>query len=143
MYSEMLKTRFGQYLRANAFGPTCRAWAGKHRQLIRVTHLPDSTRRCTRSLSLTTTLMDRQDDFPTGYQKLSVVDDPNSTLLEEEFGGSPRPLSAKEERTSRIQFYSLCWSLFVIGWNDGSTGPLLPRIHEVYKVGFTTIYTSF
>ncbi|KJA28717.1 hypothetical protein HYPSUDRAFT_1082544 [Hypholoma sublateritium FD-334 SS-4] len=87
--------------------------------------------------------MDRQDGSPTGYQKLSVVDDPNATLLEDELGGSQRPLSAREERTSRIQFYSLCCSLFIIGWNDGSTGPLLPRIHEVYKVGFDTLSWIF
>lgn len=37
-------------------------------------------------------------------------------------------------RRSRIQFVALCWSLFMAGWNDGSTGPLLPRIQEVYHV---------
>jgi hypothetical protein len=35
----------------------------------------------------------------------------------------------------RIQFAVLCWSLFLLGWNDGCTGPLLPRIQEVYHVG--------
>lgn len=35
---------------------------------------------------------------------------------------------------SKIQFASLCWSLFLAGWNDGTTGPLLPRIQEVYHV---------
>ena len=29
---------------------------------------------------------------------------------------------------------TLCWSLFLAGWNDGSTGPLLPRIQTVYHV---------
>ena len=32
------------------------------------------------------------------------------------------------------QFVTLCWSLFLAGWNDGTTGPLLPRIQEVYHV---------
>ena len=36
---------------------------------------------------------------------------------------------------SQIQFMALCWSLFLLGWNDGCTGPLLPRIKEVYHVG--------
>ena len=36
---------------------------------------------------------------------------------------------------SQIQFTALCWSLFLLGWNDGSTGPLLIRIKEVYHVG--------
>ena len=35
----------------------------------------------------------------------------------------------------RIQFAALCWSLFLLGWNDGCTGPTLPRIQEVYHVG--------
>ena len=34
----------------------------------------------------------------------------------------------------RIQFFSLCWSLFLLGWCDSSTGPLLPRIQNVYHV---------
>lgn len=40
----------------------------------------------------------------------------------------------KEALTARAQFLALCWSLFVIGWTDGSTGPLLLRIQEYYEV---------
>ena len=44
--------------------------------------------------------------------------------------------SLKTQKTrGRIQFAVLCWSLFLLGWNDGCTGPLLPRIQEVYHVG--------
>lgn len=42
----------------------------------------------------------------------------------------------KEARIARAQFLALCWALFVIGWTDGSTGPLLPRIQNVYDVSF-------
>lgn len=35
----------------------------------------------------------------------------------------------------RIQFLTLCWTLFVAGWNDGTTGPLLSRMQENYHVG--------
>jgi len=35
---------------------------------------------------------------------------------------------------ARIQFFSLCWTLFLAGWSDGSTGPLLPRIQSNYHV---------
>lgn len=35
---------------------------------------------------------------------------------------------------ARIQFASVCFSLFLAGWNDGTTGPLLPRIQKVYHV---------
>ena len=35
---------------------------------------------------------------------------------------------------AKIQFFTLCWTLFLIGWSDSSTGPLLPRIQSVYHV---------
>ena len=37
---------------------------------------------------------------------------------------------------ARIQFAALCYCLFLAGWNDGTTGPLLPRIQEVYHVSW-------
>jgi hypothetical protein len=42
----------------------------------------------------------------------------------------------KETCVARAQFLALCWALFVIGWTDGSTGPLLPRIQKFYDVGW-------
>ena len=42
----------------------------------------------------------------------------------------------KEARMARAQFLALCWALFVIGWTDGSTGPLLPRIQSFYDVSW-------
>ena len=42
----------------------------------------------------------------------------------------------KETRMARAQFLALCWALFVIGWTDGSTGPLLPRIQSFYDVSW-------
>lgn len=33
-----------------------------------------------------------------------------------------------------LQFASLCFTLFVAGWNDGTTGPLLPRMQTNYHV---------
>ncbi|KAG0691994.1 hypothetical protein DFH29DRAFT_606851 [Suillus ampliporus] len=36
---------------------------------------------------------------------------------------------------ARVQFATVCGSMYVAGWNDGSTGPLLPRIQTVYGVG--------
>ena len=44
-----------------------------------------------------------------------------------------RPSPAQRKRAN-IQFVTLCWTLFLAGWNDGTTGPLLPRIQEVYGV---------
>ena len=33
-----------------------------------------------------------------------------------------------------LQLASVCYSMFLAGWNDGTTGPLLPRIQKFYKV---------
>jgi hypothetical protein len=48
---------------------------------------------------------------------------------------SPPSLLKSQKTKGRIQFAVLCWSFFLIGWSDGSTGPMLPRIQEVYHVG--------
>ncbi|KAF8805637.1 MFS general substrate transporter [Phlegmacium glaucopus] len=49
----------------------------------------------------------------------------------------------KEALTARAQFLALCWSLFLIGWTDGSIGPLLPRIQKFYDVGFGSVSWIF
>jgi hypothetical protein len=48
-------------------------------------------------------------------------------------------LSAKlrtQKTREKIQFAALCWFVCLEGWNDGSNGPLLPRIQKVYGVHF-------
>jgi hypothetical protein len=40
-------------------------------------------------------------------------------------------------RKSRMHFAALCLCLFLVGWNDGSTGPLLPALQESYHVLFS------
>lgn len=53
---------------------------------------------------------------------------------------SPSPVpesthpTAEERWKARMQFAACCLPLFVMGWNDGATGPLLPRIQENYHV---------
>lgn len=74
---------------------------------------------------------------PTNTEKASekvICSDANAT----------RPPSLKDvdaavktpamRRKARVQFATLCWSIFVAGWNDGTIGPLLPRLQEVYHV---------
>lgn len=39
-----------------------------------------------------------------------------------------------QRRKAFMQFAALCCSIFVAGWNDGTLGPLLPRLQEVYHV---------
>ncbi|KAK1223948.1 hypothetical protein PQX77_013169 [Marasmius sp. AFHP31] len=44
---------------------------------------------------------------------------------------------------ARIQLGTLFWTMFLAGWNDGTTGPLLPRIQEVYHVNDTIVSLIF
>ncbi|KAI6019796.1 MFS general substrate transporter [Pisolithus orientalis] len=48
-----------------------------------------------------------------------------------------------QRRRAHIQFATLCWSLYLAGWNDGTTGPLLPRIQRVYSVNFAVVSLLF
>ncbi|KAG1745200.1 MFS general substrate transporter [Suillus lakei] len=50
----------------------------------------------------------------------------------------------RTQRTrEKIQFVTLCWFIYLEGWNDGSNGPLLPRIQKVYGVGYATVSLIF
>ena len=62
-------------------------------------------------------------------------DDMNGTASGNSIASVPSALLKTQKIRARIQFTALCWSLFLLGWNDGSTGPLLIRIKEVYHVG--------
>ncbi|KAH0839564.1 MFS general substrate transporter [Lanmaoa asiatica] len=42
-----------------------------------------------------------------------------------------------------IQFVTLCWFIYLEGWNDGTNGPLLPRIQRVYGVGYAVVSLIF
>ncbi|KAH9852215.1 MFS general substrate transporter [Lenzites betulinus] len=46
-------------------------------------------------------------------------------------------------RKGWMQFATLCWSIYVAGWNDGTLGPLLPRLQEVYHVGYAVVSLIF
>ncbi|KAJ7826866.1 major facilitator superfamily domain-containing protein [Mycena olivaceomarginata] len=53
------------------------------------------------------------------------------------------PIGKKHEIRETIQLVTLCWTLFVAGWNDGSVGPLIPRIQQVYHVRYTVLSLVF
>jgi hypothetical protein len=55
----------------------------------------------------------------------------DSSTMRDETGQATR---SKKNSREYVQLSALYWSMFVLGWNDGSTGPLLPRIQEVYHV---------
>ncbi|KAF7426170.1 hypothetical protein PC9H_008537 [Pleurotus ostreatus] len=50
---------------------------------------------------------------------------------------------ARFRRTGMIQFATLCWCLYLEGWNDGTTGPLLPVIQRDFGVGFAVVSMLF
>ncbi|KAJ3509222.1 hypothetical protein NLJ89_g5332 [Agrocybe chaxingu] len=52
-------------------------------------------------------------------------------------GSSARPLTPQQKRSGAIHFLTVCWCLYLVGWNDGSTGALLPRIREQYNIGYS------
>ena len=45
-----------------------------------------------------------------------------------------RCITPSMKRKAWWQFAALCGSIWVAGWNDGTLGPLLPRLQEVYHV---------
>ncbi|KAJ7247822.1 major facilitator superfamily domain-containing protein [Mycena rebaudengoi] len=51
--------------------------------------------------------------------------------------------STQQLRLGRIQTVALCWAVFAAGWNDGSLGPLLPRIQDFYGLGYLVVSIIF
>ncbi|KAH9942152.1 MFS general substrate transporter [Epithele typhae] len=49
----------------------------------------------------------------------------------------PLPLKA------HFMYGTLLWTMFLSGWNDGTPGPLIPRIQEVYHIGFIVVSLIF
>ncbi|RDX45187.1 MFS general substrate transporter [Lentinus brumalis] len=82
------------------------------------------------------------------YRKsLDMVETGPAECLDSQSGRVPSSAVAAgtpaSRRLARIQFATLCWTLFLAGWNDGTTGPLLPRIQRVYHVGFAVVSVIF
>jgi len=46
-------------------------------------------------------------------------------------------------RYETVGFASILYFIFVMGWNDGTQGPLLPAIQAHYHVGFTVVSIIF
>nr|GAT57351.1 predicted protein [Mycena chlorophos] len=51
--------------------------------------------------------------------------------------------TAKHRRTDRFQMIALCGTLFLSGWNDGSVGPLIPKIQDFYHLSYTIVSLIF
>ena len=48
---------------------------------------------------------------------------------------APRSRTREQIRAGHLQFFAACYASMLAGWNDGTTGPLLPQIQQVYGVG--------
>ncbi|KAJ4501451.1 major facilitator superfamily domain-containing protein [Lentinula lateritia] len=61
------------------------------------------------------------------------------STLEYDVGSRDKAISQYKGR-EYIQLAALYWCMFLAGWNDGSTGPLLPRIQEVGYIIVSLIF---
>ncbi|KAG8809915.1 hypothetical protein FRC17_003175, partial [Serendipita sp. 399] len=52
-------------------------------------------------------------------------------------------ITPQMRRREKIVIAAMCYALFLAGWNDGTIGPLLPRIQTVYHLGFTIVSMVF
>ncbi|KAI0631012.1 MFS general substrate transporter [Trametes polyzona] len=70
-----------------------------------------------------------------------------SVLAEDETSSTAPALSAAQRavhrRKSLVHFLALCGCVFCMGWNDGTTGPMLPRIQANYHVNFAVVSLLF
>ncbi|KAH9852214.1 MFS general substrate transporter [Lenzites betulinus] len=60
-----------------------------------------------------------------------------------ELQNQPGVLTPAMRRKATMQFVTLCCSMFVAGWNDGTLGPLLPRVQAEYHVGYAVVSLIF
>ncbi|KAL5501376.1 hypothetical protein ACEPAH_8636 [Sanghuangporus vaninii] len=61
-------------------------------------------------------------------------------------GKTPSVLSEMSKEERRFEILSYCTTLgilFMQGWNDGTTGPLLPTMQSHYKIGYTVVSLIF
>jgi len=56
-------------------------------------------------------------------------------------GNRAQAVSPKARKLLEIQYGCLCLALFLAGWNDGTNGPLIPRIRHYYNA--SPIVASF
>ncbi|KAH9941583.1 MFS general substrate transporter [Epithele typhae] len=69
-----------------------------------------------------------------------------SVLFEGETGSSASLTPAQQSENKRrvlLNFVTLCICVFMNGWNDGTNGPMLPRIQEYYHIGYAVVSLIF
>jgi hypothetical protein len=84
-----------------------------------------------RSLTTNTLARPKSNTEPrdVAYQDVGALEQNNgSSSVQEDIDTKARKTKA------HAQFFSLCLAMFLAGWNDGSNGPLIPKIQSVYHV---------
>ncbi|KAL5481136.1 hypothetical protein ACEPAI_10077 [Sanghuangporus weigelae] len=51
--------------------------------------------------------------------------------------------ASKLKRVEYVSIAALMWAMFLMGWNDGTAGPLLPALQRNYHVGFAIVSLVF
>ncbi|KAG9051448.1 hypothetical protein FS837_006624 [Tulasnella sp. UAMH 9824] len=64
-----------------------------------------------------------------------------STALEDHISPSNGPEMTPWQE--KLYLAACCLCLSVAGWNDGTIGPLLPKIQEYYHIGYTVVSLLF
>ncbi|PIL28884.1 MFS general substrate transporter [Ganoderma sinense ZZ0214-1] len=81
--------------------------------------------------------------FPNSLAPSIRIDDADA----DDAGSTVPAISAAQKavhmRKFLISFAALCFAFFLNGWNDGTVGPLLPRIQSYYGLGFATASLIF
>ncbi|KAJ7056055.1 MFS general substrate transporter [Mycena amicta] len=86
---------------------------------------PTFTERRANSRSLTQGSLTELDQVVLGVHAVPPLSDP--------LAGIPQ----------QLQLLALCGTLFLSGWNDGSIGPLIPKIQEYYGLSYTIVSLIF
>ena len=54
-------------------------------------------------------------------------------------GDQTQDVPQRARKWLEVQYACLCFALFLAGWNDGTNGPLIPRIQRYYNVKFVAV----
>lgn len=117
------------------------------------THFPEMNLPAAIPLSLTNIDVSSSEDATIALSSITFNSSPPSLLgysenightaasVENPGGDAGRGTDTAPEAKSKtlksreyIQLATLCWFVYLEGWNDGTNGPLLPRIQRVYNV---------
>ncbi|KAK7463068.1 hypothetical protein VKT23_007654 [Stygiomarasmius scandens] len=74
---------------------------------------------------------------------VQIITMADSTTVEVASAIASEDTQGRTSRREWLQYFVSVWAFLGLGWNDGALGPLLPRIQEVYNVGFTIVSLLF